>query len=196
PGGGASFGRAEFGFKTGSLSVQSLDNEVVRGSESGTDGLYNLGYAMGVSQDRGMALCGVMLNGAFGGDGVSAGNAETYNAEDLVLSAGGEFKIKEWLSARGGLSGSLASAGSLSQSPGPSMGAPSYSASNSALEGPGGLGIAPAGDAQLALGLSLNLGDLTVDGSLSQNLLFAGSALANGLPANIFGDVSASWEWE
>ncbi len=196
PGPGAAFGRLEAGMRVDGLSGQALDGLAAAGSESGSMGVYNLGYALGTSQDRGMALAGLMLYGDFGGDSVSGTVADTYSAASLEFSAAGEFKLCEWLTARGGFSGSLASAGSLDQTPGPSALYPSYSASQPSLAGPAGAAVSPAGAAQVSLGLGLDLGDLTVDGYVAQNLVAPGVRLVPGVGASLFGGASAAWRWE
>lgn len=189
PAGDGSFGRAELGLKSGTLSVQSEAGADADGNDRGGATEYRLGYALGETQDRGMGLCGLMVHGSAGNDdGV---NSISYNTLNVVLSTAGEMKLKEWLTARAGLSGSLYSQGAVSVVRG-SGATPAYSAADSSLADGAG-SVAPAGAAQVSLGLSLNLGSITVDGGLNQNLLYSGSARVGNEPG---ARVSMVWDWD
>jgi hypothetical protein len=184
-----SFGRAELGLKGGGLSVRAEPGEM---ADNGGATDYHLGYALGETQDRGMGLCGLMIHGSVGGDDDTwNGNSVGYNTLNLVLSTAGEMKLREWLTARAGLSGSLYSQGTVNAGSGVNA-TPGYSASNSGLADGAGP-VAPAGAAQVSLGLTLNLGSITVDGGLNQNLLYSGSARVGDEPG---ARVSMVWNWD
>ena len=190
------FGRAELGVGIGSLQVKTEPNGGTTYADNGFATTYNVGYAVGMTKDKSMALAGLMVYGDLGNDDNTAlvpGEKYSYNDINVVLSTGGETKLTSWLTARCGLRGSLFSMGSEQHNTTKSAGNPQYSYSPDYAQLGGNLNIGSSATA--SLGLSLNFGNLTLDGVLNQNVLYSGTYLASGIPEALFSQVSATYSW-
>lgn len=184
------FGRLEVGLKTGggkSTYEETNFTPAVGSKEYKTSGmLWNLGYALGKSSDKGMGLAGLMLEGASQSNETDAANSKSSQGNlTLALSTAGEAKVKEWLTARAGLSANLYQADSYE-----SAGAISDNGGTSNSSGGNGTAVTT-----ISTGLSMNFGDLTIDGVLNQDVLFTGTYLISGLQETLFSKVSATWGW-
>jgi hypothetical protein len=186
------FGRLEVGLKTGggkSTYEETNFTPAVGNKERKTSGmLWNLGYALGKSSDKGMGLAGLMLEGASRSQETDAANSKSSQGNlTLALSTAGEAKVKEWLTARAGLSANLYQADS------------TESIGGDGQTDNGGTSNSSAGSGQgvttISTGLSMNFGDLTIDGVLNQDVLFTGTYLISGLQETLFSKVSATWGW-
>jgi hypothetical protein len=183
------FGRAELGFQTGGGSskngVTSAGTLAVGDKEykvSGTN--WNLGYAMGKSGDKGMGLLGLMLKGTGASSESDAANTKSDQGSlALQLTTAGEAKIKEWLTARAGIAANVYQSSSSSNPNGtdPTKSDKTTTSNN--------------GAAVLSTGLSLNFGQVTIDGVLNQDVLQTGTFLVSGVPESLFGQISATWGW-
>lgn len=192
------FGRVELGFSTSSLNVKDAvdggnpSNTFVESKNSGMG--YNLGYAAGMSSDKGMGLCGLMLQGgstsrdeAFNGFEVNKVDNSKLN---LLATTAGEAKLTNWLTFRAGLESDLY-----------------YSTSNVSETGAAGAttkattttdahaGTVADPNAKASMGVSLSLGDLTLDGVFNQGLLYTGPYFISGIPAAYSSQVSLTWPW-
>ena len=190
------FGRLEFGFGLGSASEKNdaygtASGDPAVGNKEGKASAmaWNLGYALGKSGDKGMGLAGLMLEGiSFSQESDAPDTKSEQSSLTLALSTAGEAKVKEWLTARAGLSANLLQMDSTKY--------PSYydwgtgnNADNNTR------GNSQNGTATISTGLSMVFGDLTIDGVLNQDLLFTGSYLISGLQETLFSKVSATWGW-
>ncbi len=151
-----------------------------------------LGYAMSKSNDKGMGLGGLILSGVSTGfDEANSLGASTVlkvdtNAMMLTAVTAGEAKVKEWITARAGLSSILYGSGTATTEAGP-VGTTGKAVVTTQL---------PAGaNAVLSTGLSLTFGDIVIDGVLNQDILYTGSYLVSGVAESLFGQVSATWSW-
>jgi len=188
-----SFQRVEIGLKTDSLNIKDEPNTAApSGSfvESKNSALaWNLGWAKGMSNDKGMGLGGFVLTGLsqskdeagnFGRE-VNKTNISNLN---LAFVCAGEGKVKDWLTARAGLSSNLFQSNTEVDEYGNagSMEKDTYWNSGSS-------------NTTISTGLSLNFGDITIDGVLNQDLLYTGTYFVSGIPAGLFSQVSATWAW-
>jgi hypothetical protein len=179
------FGRAELGFnmssadsKNGTTSATPAtgDKEFKYGASA-----WNLGYAMGKSGDKGMGLLGLMLKGNGSSTESDAANTKGDSGNlSLELTTAGEAKVKEWLTARAGIAANLYQSSSTTL-PGASNQEKDSSSNN--------------GKAVISTGLSVNLGQITIDGVLNQDLLYSGPYFTNGVSEVLFSQVSATWGW-
>jgi len=152
-----------------------------------------LGWAMGMSGEKGMGLSGLILNwwGQHSDSpfeqGAYAGSDEAYdwNGTSLTLVSAGEAKVNSWLTSRAGLSETLWANGSYQDKYTNST--TNTTTYKQAYDG--------NYNTVLTLGLSYNIGDITVDGALNQDLLFNGPFFTNGIPTQLFSQVSATWNW-
>jgi hypothetical protein len=195
---GGRFGRFELGLGGGDLNVQTSPYGGTSYTDNGGVLNFNAGAALGMSRERGMGLVGLMLYGNAGGDNNTAapgGDRTTYYNDNVVLSTAGEVKIKEWLTARAGLSGSLVNVGGTTGANGTGT-----SGSNSVFVAETGISgatpIPAPGTVNAAMGLSLEFGNLSLDGVLNQNLLYTGTYLLSGQSNAVFSQVSLTWRWE
>jgi hypothetical protein len=147
-----------------------------------------LGYVMGKTNDSGMGLGGFILSGS-GVNNNAAWNGTEVNKSSnssigLAFVAGGEGKIKEWLSARAGFSTNL------------------WGTNTTVTETGGGgtttkttttTSMAPT--STISTGISLIFGDVTIDGVLNQDVLYTGTYFVSGVPAGLNSQVSATWGW-
>jgi hypothetical protein len=155
---------------------------------------WNLGWAMGMSGEKGMGLTGLILTGASWENtnpfeqGAYAGSKDTYDYSklDLTLVSAGEAKVNSWLTSRAGISMNLWDAWSEKED---------YTNSATASETDTYTWNDNQYGTKLTLGLSVNVGDITIDGALNQDLLFNGPFFTNGIPTQLFSQVSATWAW-
>jgi hypothetical protein len=187
------FSRIELGFATQSLG---LKDELATAPAAGTfiesknsASMWNLGYAMGGSNDKGMGLMGLMLAGS-GQSRDEAFNAAEVDKTDisgmtLLATTAGEAKINGWLTVRAGLESNLF-----------------FSSSTTTEQGAAGATTkivitsdAPATNGKASMGTTLTFGDITIDGVLNQGLLFSGSYLVSGIPQALSSQVSLTWPW-
>lgn len=182
------FGRLEIGFGLGSASEKNDDYgaaDAAVGNKEYKVGAnqWNLGYALGKSGDKGMGLAGLMLEGYSASTESDAANTKREQGSlTLALSTAGEAKVKEWLTARAGLSANLLEMDGRKYPSSDPTKTDSENYSNN-------------GTATISTGLSLNFGDLTIDGVLNQDLLYTGTYLVSGLQETLFSKVSATWGW-
>jgi len=192
---GANFQRIELGVNTDSLDVKdepstrvsSIPATAYQKSENKAMG-WNLGWAMGKTSDKGMGLGGFTLSG------LSQSRNEAYNTTEvnkwdkssmtLAFVSAGEAKVKEWLTARAGISSTLW--GSTSRVT--ETGTPAALTKNT-LTTPSGPSTT------LSAGLSFVFGDITIDGVLNQDVLYTGTYFVSGVPASLNSQVSATWGW-
>jgi hypothetical protein len=179
------FGRAELGFAMGSGNQKNGATSVTPATGDkefkGSGSMWNLGYAMGKSGDKGMGLMGLMLSGSSTSGESDAANTKSDNGSmQLLFTTAGEAKVKEWLTARAGISSNLFQSSS----------ATGAGASNNVKTSRSNNGAAT-----LSTGLSLNIGQVTIDGVLNQDVLYTGTYLISGVPETLFGQVSATWGW-
>lgn len=182
------FGRLEVGLGMGAANAKNDaygSGVLVDGNKEYKAGamLWNLGYAIGKSSDKGMGLAGLMLEGYSASQEWDAANTKSEEGSlTLALSTAGEAKVKEWLTARAGLSANLLEMDSQKYPSGDPTKNDTENYSNN-------------GSATISTGLSLNFGDLTIDGVLNQDLLYTGTYLISGLQETLFSKVSATWGW-
>lgn len=192
------FGRVELGFNTSSLNIKDAfnggnpSNAFVESKNSGMG--YNLGYAAGMSSDKGMGLCGLMLQGqsisrdeAYNGTEVNKTDKSKLN---LLATTAGEAKLTNWLTFRAGLESDLFYSTSTVTETGASGATTKVTTTNDAHAG-----TAADPNAKASMGVSLSLGDLTLDGVFNQGLLYTGPYFISGLPAAYSSQVSLTWPW-
>jgi len=142
-----------------------------------------LGWAMGMSGEKGMGLGGLVLKGLSGD--LDEGYSNVTNKQDssnlaLDYVAALEAKPKDWVTTRAGFATTLYNSGSTTVD----TGAVKTINSNSG-----------APKTTISLGLGLSLGDFVLDGSLNQDLLYNGPFLLNGVPTQLFSQVSLTYAW-
>jgi hypothetical protein len=189
-----SFQRFELGLNTDSLSVKSEPNATPPADswvESKSSAMaWNLGWAKGMSSDKGMGLGGLMLTSTqWSTDQANDGGPQVTDKYDenwtkLEFVCAGEGKIKEWLTARAGISTNLWDNDNYTYTNGPNSGVTkdvnNYTGNSNTT---------------LTTGLSLVFGDITIDGVLNQDVLYTGGYLFSGIQAALFEQVSATWAW-
>jgi hypothetical protein len=187
--------RFEVGFGTEALSTKvdfaaaPASNAYSESKRSASGWL--LGYAMSKSNDKGMGLGGLILaGGSTGLDEANSLGADTVMKVDssaMMLTAvtAGEAKVKEWLTARAGLSSILFGSGTVTTEAGPTGSTGKMVVTTQV----------PAPNAVISTGLSLTFGDIVIDGVLNQDVLYTGTYLISGVPEGLFGQVSATWSW-
>jgi hypothetical protein len=192
---GKNFQRIELGVNTDSLTLKTepstasgtLASTTFQKSENAAMA-WNLGWAKGMSNDKGMGLGGFMLSG-LGQSRTEPNNGTEVNKVDrnnmtLAFVSGGEAKVKEWLTARAGISSTLWGATSTVTEAGASGATTKTTVST------------PSGPATtLSAGLSFIFGDITVDGVLNQDVLYTGTYFVSGMSAALNSQVSATWGW-
>jgi len=187
------FSRVELGFATQSLGLKDeFATAPAAGSfveSKNSASMWNLGYAMGGTSDKGMGLMGLMLSGS------GTSRDEAYNAAEvdktdtskmgLLATTAGEAKINGWLTVRAGLESNLF-----------------YSASTTTDQGAAGsttktiiTSDAPAANGKASMGTTLTFGDISIDGVLNQDLLYTGTYLVSGVPGALSSQVSLTWPW-
>lgn len=175
--------------KTASKTAPAADSYVEL-KESAMD--INLGWAMTKSSDKGMGLGGLILDSKT--QSRDAMNSATPKVNDkldvstLKIDAvcGSEFKAKDWLTVRTGLSGTLfkSTTTTLDQT---NTGT-STTNKNTVSSSTG----APA---VISLGTSLILGDVVVDAIANQDFLYSGPYFISGVPNGLNLAVSATMKW-
>lgn len=147
--------------------------------------MYSVGYAMGMSNEKGMGLASLILTGdSTSVDNSAAGvtNKVDSSSMTLDLATAGEAKLKDWLVARAGLSGKIY--GSTNNK----TDVTSVSKTETSKEYPA--------DATVSTGLSVLLGDITLDGVFNRDFLYTGPYLLSGSGENVINtQVSATWAW-
>jgi hypothetical protein len=212
------FGRMELTFQTSGLRVVSdpaqpytWTHSDTAESDFGHSTAYSAGYAFGVRSDKALGLAGLRLLGDFGSDNNlqqvnNEGLLVKYDAYEVELSAGGEYKILDWLTARAGISGSVFSGGYASSlgehgdvETLSSEGGNTYVESgeeNAILNGyTEGAAVDPSGSAQASVGLSMVFGTFSVDAVVNQEILYSGTYLLSGNDNLLFEKLSASYAW-
>jgi hypothetical protein len=179
------FGRAELGFAMGSSNAKNgatSTTPAVGNKEQKVSGSqWNLGYAMGKSGEKGMGLMGLMLKGNGSSMETDAANTKSDRGSmSLQFTTAGEAKVKEWLTARAGIAANLYESSSTTAA-GASNNQKTSTSNN--------------GAATLTSGLSLNFGQVTIDGVLNQDVLQTGTFLVSGVAESLFGQISATWGW-
>jgi hypothetical protein len=187
------FSRIELGFATQSLELKDelatapAANTFVNSKNSAST--WNLGYAMGGSNDKGMGLMGLMLSGngqsrdeAFNGSEV---NKTDMSKMGLLATTAGEAKINGWLSLRAGLESNLFYTASTTTEAGAAGATTKVVTTNDA----------PAANGKASMGTTITLGDITIDGVLNQDLLYTGTYLVSGVPGALSSQVSLTWPW-
>jgi hypothetical protein len=181
------FSRAELGLNTVSGEGKANVGGTVIGGEKNNSLGYKLGYACGMSGDKGMGLGGLMLigNSTNNEDIVTSGTAPKSGSSSMVLqvSSAGEMKLKDWLQTRAGISGNIWDSSATSSDNGA---ATPTKKTTSTTKG---------SKAVLTAGLSLLLGDVVIDGVLNQDVLYTGGYLFSGVAETISSQVSATWAW-
>lgn len=176
------FGRLELGFALGSANAKNSLASVTPATgdkEKKTNGMkWNLGYAAGKSGEKGLGLVGLMLSGDGSSSETDGANSKSDRSEmALQLSTAGEAKIKEWLTARAGLSQNLYQSSSST-----GIGASNQVKTNRSNNGA----------ATVTTGLSLTFGDWVIDGVLNQDVLYTGTFFISGVAESLFSQVSAT----
>lgn len=215
-GDGGKWQRFEVGFGTATLEAKSEGEGAVLGATPYTSlkrmgGMWGLGWAMGMSNDKGLGLGGFVLSGGSTensapfsatnlntggavsivpfGPALTAVNTEINKNSSSVMTlnfvSGGEAKLKDWLAARAGFSTVLFGSGTVTNEQGNA--AQSFKSVVNTSAGAGG--------AVLSTGASLMFGDITLDGTLNQDFLYSGPFFTNGIAEQLFGQVSATWGW-
>ncbi len=193
------FGRVELGFNTSSLDIKddfnggNPSNAFVESKDSGMG--WNVGYAMGGSMEKGMGLMGLMLQGAStsldeawrGGNEVNKTDNSTI---DLLATTAGEVKATNWLTFRAGMESDLF----YSKTNVVEQGA-SGSTTKTTITNDSHAGTAVDPNAKISMGVSLNLGDLTLDGVFNQGLLYTGPYFISGIPQAYSSQVALTWPW-
>jgi len=186
------FQRIEIGVNTDALNFKSEPGDAAPSTaftESKNGAMaWNLGWASGMSSDKGMGLGGFILSG-LSQTRNEANNGSEVNKFDtssmaLAFVCAGEGKVKDWITARAGLSSNLWASNSTITEAGPAGATGKSTVTN---------GGTPS--TTISTGLSLVFGDITIDGVLNQDLLYTGSYLVSGIPAGLFSQVSATWGW-
>jgi len=192
------FGRIELGLNSQSLDVKDdFATAPASGNfvESKNSALaWNAGYAMGMNKDKGMGLFGLMLAG-LSQDREEDNNVTAVNKFDastlrLQASTAGEAKINSWFSVRAGLSSDLFYNTSNVTETGPSGSTTKVTVTNDAHAG-----TVADPNATASMGVTFNLGDITIDGVLNQGLLYTGTYLVSGIPGAVSSQVSLTWPW-
>ncbi len=146
---------------------------------------YGLGYAMGMSNDKGMGLAGLILSGDSSTvDNSIVGTVDKVDNSSMTLDlvTAGEAKVKDWLVARAGLSGKIYGTTSVKND------VTLTSKDETTKEYPA--------DATVSTGLSFLLGDITIDGVFNRDFLYTGPYfLSSSGDALINTQVSATWAW-
>lgn len=140
---------------------------------------------MGKSSSKGMGLAGLILTGDHAGNSapkypttnnVDAKNDVAGDELNLAFVSAGEGKLNSWLTGRAGFSTTVYN-----------WKTDSTDNLTSAVAGAGKTSnYRDIYSTTLTLGLSIAVGDITIDGALNQNLFYNGSS---------YGQVSATWAW-
>jgi len=186
------FQRIEVGVNTDSLTFKTEPGDAAPANsfiESKNGAMaWNLGWASGMSSDKGMGLGGFILTGLSQdrSEPFNAAEVDKFNSSAMTLAfvCAGEGKVKDWITARAGLSSNLWASNSTIVEVGPAGSTTKVTSTN------GG-----TANTTISTGLSLVFGDITLDGVLNQDLLYTGSYLVSGIPAGLFSQVSATWGW-
>jgi hypothetical protein len=186
------FQRIELGVNTESLNAKTepsggpAANSFVESKNTAMG--WNLGWAKGKSNDKGMGLGGFMLSGVSNTEDEPYRFAEVskFDASTMQLAfvCAGEGKIKDWLTARAGLSSNLWQNNTSSSEIGAAGATTKNVNTNSGSP-----------NTTITTGLSFIFGDITIDGVLNQDVLYTGSYFVSGIPAALFSQVSATWGW-
>ena len=195
---GGKFSRVELGFATQSLNLKAepsaspASTDFVESKNSAS--AWNLGYAMGGSNDKGMGLMGLMLKGNSQGRD-EANNGTEVNKKDisslrLLASTAGEAKVNSWLSLRAGLESDLFYSTNTTTETGASGATTKSVVTNDAHAG-----TAADPNAKVSMGTTITLGDITIDGVLNQGLFYTGTYLVSGIPQGLSSQVSLTWPW-
>lgn len=192
------FGRVELGLNMQNLGIKaepstspaSTDFTESKNSAMG----WNLGYAMGGTKDKGMGLCGLMLIGTSSSLN-EANNTTEVNKFDtsklhLLATTAGEAKLNSLLTFRAGLESDLFYSNTTVRETGASGATTKTTNTQSAHAG-----SFTDPNATASMGLSLTLGDITIDGVLNQDLLYTGTYLISGTPGAVSSQVSLTWPW-
>jgi hypothetical protein len=195
---GGKFSRVELGFNTQSLGFKDefatapAANSFIESKNSAMG--WNLGYAMGGSNDKGMGLMGLMLSG------LSQSRDEAYNANEidkadvstmrLLASTAGEAKVNSWLSLRAGLESDIFFSRSVATDLGTSG---AHTKTTTTTDSHAGTVNDP--NAKASMGVSVTLGDIVIDGVMNQDLLYTGPYLVSGVPGALASQVSLTWPW-
>lgn len=174
-------------FRTESLSLETKPsaatpaNTFVKSDNTGT--AWGVGYAMGMSNENGMGLGGLILSG--GGNGrTEPWNTAEVNKRDsnnmkLGLVTAAEGKLKEWLSLRAGVSSTLWGTTSVTTE----VGAAGSTLKTTTV-------TESAAGTALSMGAALHFGSVTLDG-----LYTNGNQAGGGLDGAMFSQVSLTWGW-
>jgi hypothetical protein len=179
------FSRVELGFAMGSAASKNgvTSATVATGDKEFKTGgtMWNLGYAAGKSGEKGMGLLGAMLKGNSGSSETDGANSKSDNSSlALLVGAAGEAKVREWATARAGVTQNVYQTSSAT-----AAGASNQQVTNRSNNGA----------TTLSTGLSLMFGDWTLDGVLNQDVLYTGTFLVSGVAEALFGQVSATLVW-
>ena len=197
------FSRIELGFATSGLSLKTAPqtaaaaNTFVESKNSAM--LWNAGYAMGMSSDKGMGLMGLMLKNkgqsrdeAFNGLTPTSAevNKTNFNTLDLLVSTAGEAKINNWLAFRAGLESDIF----YSKTTVTELGA-AGNTTKTTTNANAHTGTVGDENAKISMGVTFTLGDLVLDGVLNQGLLYNGAYIISGIPSGLSSQVSLTWPW-
>jgi hypothetical protein len=170
--------------------VAPAADSYVEAKESAMD--LNLGWAMSKSSDKGMGLGGFIFDmnnqSRDQANRLGAKVADKVDISTTSLDAvcGSEFKAKDWLTLRTGLSGTL------------------YQSTNTSIDqndAPNSIiakstGTSTAGrPAVITVGSSLIIGDVVIDAIANQDFLFSGPFFVSGVPNGLNLAVSATMKW-
>ena len=195
------FGRFEVGFSTVGLTLKTEPSTAAAAntfieSKNGASA-WNLGYAAGMSSDKGMGLMGIMLKNkgydrteAFNGGALFEVNKASGNTMNLLVTTAGEAKVNNWFSVRAGLESDIFFSNTTVTETGASGSTTKTTTSKNAHAGTVGDENAIA-----SMGVTFTLGDLVLDGVLNQSLLYNGLYLVSGIPSGISSQVSLTWPW-
>lgn len=152
----------------------------------------NLGWAMVKSSDKGMGLGGLILDSksqsrdAANQAGAKIADKLDVNTLQIDAVCGSEFKAKDWLTVRTGLSGTLykSTTTTLDQT----NGTLSTTNKNTVSSSTGSAAV-------ISLGTSLILGDVVVDAIANQDFLYSGPYFVSGVANGLNLAVSATMKW-
>jgi hypothetical protein len=190
------FSRVELGFNTQNWDLKDepavAQPSTAHKETKNSYNKFNLGYAMGATSDKGMGLMGLDLSSKGTSRSQPYAAALEVNKADtsklaLLFMTAGEAKVTNWLSVRAGLEADLFYSESTTTETGAS-GATTKTTTTKDLANAQNNGKA-------SLGATWTVGDITIDGVLSQSLLFNGVYLTSGTPTVLHSGVSATWPW-
>jgi len=187
------FSRVELGFATQSLGLKDeFATAPAAGSyieSKNSASMWNLGYAMGGTSDKGMGLMGLMLAGNGQSNDQAYATAEVDKTDisgmSLLATTAGEAKINGWLTVRAGLESNLFFTSTTTTDNGPAGGTTKNVTTSDA----------PAANGKASMGTTLTFGDISIDGVLNQDLLYTGTYLVSGVPGALSSQVSLTWPW-